>query len=86
MASQAGREDNARVKSRTKTKLHSVLSRSVGKRAEVELDSGEIIYGALDAFEMSNPTILGIKLEKGYVFINFKYVVRMRVAGERIES
>lgn len=60
-----------------------MLSRSVGERAEVELNSGEIIYGTFDAFEMSNPTILGIKLEKGYVFINFKHVVRMRVAEER---
>jgi len=77
------REDNAWVESRTKTKIHSMLSRSVGERAEVELDSGEIIYGIFDAFEMSNPAILGIKLEKGYVFINFQHVVRMRVAEER---
>jgi len=80
------REDNARVKSRTKTKLHLMFSRSVGKRAEVELDSGEIIYGTFDAFEMPNPTILAIKLEREYVFINFKHVVRMRVAEERLES
>ena len=76
------REGNARGKSRTKTKLHSMLSRSVGERAEVELDSGEIIYGTFDAFEMSNPAILAIKLEKGYIFINFKHVIRMRVAEE----
>ena len=66
-----------------KDKIYVRLIQNVGKEVEVELTTGETIYGVLDGFRWT-PLVLSVDTKFDSKFlVNFRYVTKVRLINEK---
>jgi len=71
------------------SKLARLVEEAISNQSkvEVELCSGEVLYGSIKSYELSPVQFFVVlNIEKNVVVINFREVVRMRLEPENISE